>query len=110
MLTPIVIGLALLLGLVVLPPSRRLQLAGLPPSWVGTYAAAVWILAMVMALFPAGRFLFPMVLLAWVGPFIVAPERLGRVLRGGRRGGPGAGIRNVTPPSPTDRTIPPGAS
>jgi hypothetical protein len=103
---PIVIALALVLALVVLPPSRRLQLAGLSPGWIATYAAAIWMLGMLMAVFPGGRFLFPIVLLAWVAPFIVAPERLGRVFRGGGRGGAGPGVRNVTPTNPTDRTIP----
>ena len=111
-LPPLVIGLALLLALVVLPPARRLQLAGLSQGWIGTYAAVVWVLAMVVALIPGGRFLFPIALLAWVGPFIVAPERLGRVLRGGPRGrsGPGPGARNVTPTASTDRGLPPDAS
>lgn len=110
-LPPLVIGLALLLALVVLPPARRLQLAGLSQGWIGTYAAVVWLLAMVVALIPGGRFLFPIALLAWVGPFIVAPERLGRVLRGGPRGGPGPGrgARNVTPAASTDRGLPPDA-
>ena len=112
-LPPIVIALALLCALAVLPPARRLQLAGLPAGWIGTYAAAVWILALVMALLPSGRFLFPIVLLAWVGPFIVAPERLGRVLRGGGgRGGNGGGrvVRHVAPSASSDRTRPPDAS
>lgn len=110
MVPPLVIGLAILLALVVLPPARRLQLAGLAPGWIGTYAAVVWILAMVVALIPGGRFLFPIALLAWVAPFIVAPERMARVLRGGGRGrggGAGPGIRNVTPAASADRTIPP---
>ncbi len=107
-LPPLVIGLALLLALVVLPPARRLQLAGLSPGWIGTYVGVVWVLAMVVALIPGGRFLFPIALLAWVAPFIVAPERLGRVLRGGPRGrsGPGPGARNVTPAASTDHGPP----
>jgi hypothetical protein len=105
-LPPLVIGLALGLALLVLLPAWRLQLAGLDPRWIGGYAATVWVIAMLMALFPGGlRFLFPILLVAWVAPFVVAPERLARVLR---RGGRGGGLaRDVTPRS---RPGPPGPS
>ena len=95
-LPPLVIALALGLALLVLLPAWRLQLAGLDARWIGGYAATVWSLAMLVALFPGAlRFLFPILLVAWVAPFVVAPERLGRVLR---RGGRGGGLaRNVTP-------------
>jgi hypothetical protein len=82
---PLVIGLALVIALLVMLPSRRLQLAGLDGTWIATYALTLWVGAMLIALFPGGvRFLFPILLIAWVAPFIVAPERIGRTFRGGR--------------------------
>jgi hypothetical protein len=82
---PLVIGLALAIALLVMLPSRRLQLAGLDGTWIATYALTLWVGAMLVALFPGGvRFLFPILLIAWVAPFIVAPERIGRTFRGGR--------------------------
>ena len=104
-LSPAVIGLAIVVALVALLPARRLQLAGLAPRLIGAYAAVLWLAGMLVVLSPgAARWLAPMLLVAWIGPFVVAPERLNRVLR---RGGPGTGfVRNVTPPEgpagPTD--------
>ena len=90
MLPPLLIGLALVAALLVLLPARRLQLAGLDSRWIGAYTAVVWVVAMLVALWPGGlRFLMPILLIAWVGPFVVAPERIGRIVRrdrSGRRG------------------------
>jgi hypothetical protein len=93
---PLAIGLALLTALVLLPPARRLQLAGLEPRLIGTYTTLLWIGGMLVVLAPgATRWMVPILLIAWLGPFVVAPERLGRVMR---RGGPGSGpIKDVTP-------------
>jgi len=107
-LTPLVLALALGLALLVLLPARRLQLAELDPRWIGGYAATLWTIGMLVALRPGGlRFLFPILLIAWVAPFVVAPERLGRVLRRGGRGGRLA--RNVTPPGDDPGPPPPDA-
>jgi hypothetical protein len=93
---PLVIGLALLVALVALPPARRLQLAGLEPRLIGSYTTLLWIGGMLVVLAPgATRWLVPILLIAWLGPFVVAPERLGRVMR---RGGTGSRlIKDVTP-------------
>ena len=93
---PLAIGLALLTALVLLPPARRLQLAGLEPRLIGTYTTLLWIGGMLVVLAPgATRWMVPILLIAWLGPFVVAPERLGRVMR---RGGPGSRpIKDVTP-------------
>jgi hypothetical protein len=95
-LPPFVIGLALGLALVVLAPSRRLYLAGLDPRWIGLYATIMWLGSMLVVLLPGLRFLVPILIVTWVAPFVVAPERLSRVLHGGRRDG-GRFARNVTP-------------
>ena len=62
---------------------------------------------MVVAIRPgATRVLIPILLIAYLAPFVAAPDRLGRVLSRGGRSGPGrAGPpsrppRNVTPPDP----------
>ena len=87
MVPPVAIGLALLLGLLVLLPARRLQLAGFSSRATGWYALVVWVGCMAAALVPGiARWLFPMLLIAWLGPFVVAPERLGRILRIRRSG------------------------
>lgn len=97
MLPPVVLALAILVALVALLPARRLQLAGLAPRLIGAYTAFIWLGGMLVALAPgSARWLFPILLISWLAPFVVAPERLNRVLR---RGGPGSGlIKDVTPP------------
>ncbi len=95
-MSPLVLGLALLLGLVVLLPARRLYLAGWSSAAIATYYVAVWILAFVIAWFPGrSRFLVPLLLVAYLVPFITF--RLG-VDRLARRLGVRPPPRNVTPP------------
>jgi hypothetical protein len=108
---PWLLALGLVLGLLVLLPARRLQLAGLAPRTIGLFALTLWALAMLVAVSPGGaRILVPILLVAYLAPFVAAPDRVGRFLR--RGGGPGAGrgggrppMKNVTPPDsevPTD--------
>jgi hypothetical protein len=98
-LPPWLLGLGLILGLLVLLPARRLQLAGLSARTIGLYAVALWLLGFVLAVRPAGaRFLIPIVLLAYIAPFVAAPEQVGRVLRRGQPRDPPPPIKNVTPP------------
>jgi hypothetical protein len=99
-LQPWLLALGLVLGVLVLFPARRLQLAGLSARTVGLYALAVWLLGFVMAIRPVGaRFLIPIVLLAYIAPFVAAPEVVGRVLRrGAPRDPPPPPMKNVTPP------------
>ena len=81
-------------------PARRLQLAGLSARTIGLYAVALWLMGFLLAIRPVGaRLLIPIALLAYVVPFVVAPERVGRVLRRGQpRDPPKPPIKNVTPP------------
>ena len=109
--TPALLAIALVLGLLVLLPSRRLQLAGFRARSIGLYAAFLWILAFALAIRPlATRFLIPIVLIAYLAPFVVAPGRMARIVargRGQRRDGgrlqnsPRPPMKNVTPPDAT---------
>ncbi len=105
---PWLLALGLVLGLLVLLPARRLQLAGLAPRSIGLLAVTLWALAMFVAISPGGaRILVPIVLLAYLAPFVAAPDRLGRVLRrGGRPPDARPPMKNVTPPEPDVPTDP----
>ncbi len=98
-LPPWLLALGLVLGLLVLFPARRLQLAGLSARSIGLYAAALWLMGFLLAIRPVGaRFLVPILLLAYIAPFVAAPERVGRALRRGQpRDPPTPPIKNVTP-------------
>jgi hypothetical protein len=96
---PALLAVGLVLGFLVLIPARRLQLAGFSGRAVGSYASVLWALAFFLALRPvATRFVVPVLLVAYLAPFVVSPERFGRIVR--RVGGdpPKPPIKNVTPP------------
>jgi hypothetical protein len=93
--------LALLVAvLLALLPVWRLRVAGWPPrtlfaAWV-LYAVGIF----VAVGFPGpARFLAPILVLAFVAPFVAGPERLTRLLHG--RGKAPNVIVNVTPRPPT---------
>jgi hypothetical protein len=96
-------GLALLLivaCLVAMLPVWRLRLAGWPAKWL-LAAWLVYSIGIILAVrFAAAfRFLLPILVLAYVAPFVAGPERLARVLRGRRREEPV--VIDVTPkPAP----------
>ena len=95
---PWLLALGLVLGLIVLIPARRLQLAGLSRVAVGSYAAFLWALGMFVAIRPIGiRFLLPILLIMYVAPFVAGPERVARVLAR-RRPDDRPPMKNVTPP------------
>jgi hypothetical protein len=97
---PALIALFLVAALVALLPVWRLRLAG----WSRGALFTAWLLyalgIFVAVRFPGPmRFLLPILVIAYVAPFVVGPERLARVL--GRRTPPGPPpIKNVTPPPP----------
>ena len=99
---PALLAVGLVIGLLVLLPARRLQVGGFDSRSIGFYALCLWALAFVLAIRPgATRFLIPILLIAYLAPFVVAPERLSRIVRRGRidRGDPPKPpIKNVTPP------------
>lgn len=99
---PWLIALALALGFIVLIPARRLQLAGLSGRVTGAYAAALWLMGMVVAIRPIGlRFLLPILLISYLAPFVAGPERVTRVLARRRLDPPP--MKNVTPPDELPR-------
>jgi hypothetical protein len=103
-LPPRLLAIGLVLGFLVLLPARRLQLAGLSGRAIGVYAVALWLAGVVIVSAPVGaRFLVPIALLAYIAPFVAAPEVVGRVLRRGKPRQPPAEprppIKNVTPPN-----------
>jgi hypothetical protein len=99
---PALLALALVLVLLVLLPAKRLQLAGLGSRSIGLYALCLWAMAFFLAVRPgATRFLIPFLLVAYIAPFVVAPDRMGRIVRRGDRGDPPKPpMKNVTPPDP----------
>lgn len=96
----LVVGIALVL--LVLLPARRLQLAGFRGRTIGAYALFLWVLGFALAVRPlATRFLIPILIVAYLAPFVVAPGRLARIVqrgRGGRGEPPKPPMKNVTPP------------
>ncbi|TFG67451.1 MAG: hypothetical protein E4H24_06175 [Thermomicrobiales bacterium] len=104
---PALLAIGLALGLVVLLPARRLRLAGLSAGAIGLYAIFVWALAFLLVIRPvAGRFLVPILIITFVAPFIVAPERISALVRRDRDrrdDPPKPPIKNVTPPDDDGR-------
>jgi hypothetical protein len=102
-MSPLLLLIVLIACLVALLPVWRLRVAGWPRGWL----LAAWItyaVAILVALWFAGslRFLLPVIVLAFVAPFVAGPERLTRVLAGRRP--PERPIVDVTPsPAPALR-------
>ena len=96
---PALLAIGLGLALLVLLPARRLEAAALSARSIGTYALAVWSLAFLVAIRPgATRFLLPILLIAYLAPFVASPDRIARVVRRGGRLPPKPPLKNVTPP------------
>ena len=100
---PWFLALALVAGLLVLLPARRLQLAGMSARTIGTYALFVWLLGLAVLAQPGvTRFLIPILLIAYIAPFVASPKRIQRITRRRGRGDPPPPrppIKDVTPPS-----------
>jgi hypothetical protein len=99
-MSPALILLLLVSAFVALIPVRRLNAAGWPPRWLFglwvMYAAGLFVGMRFAGPF---RLLLPVLLLAYVAPFIAGPERLSRLLNG--RGEPDRVVIDVTPrPAP----------
>jgi hypothetical protein len=102
---PEILLLAIALVLLLLVPARRLQLAGFSGRAIGSYGLILWLLAFLLALRPIGaRFLIPILLIAYIAPFVTAPPVLRRVLRRRivREAVVTRTMKNVTPPDERD--------
>ena len=98
-LSPLLLAVGLALGLLVLLPARRLQLAGLSARAIGIYALCLWLFGFALAIRPVGaRFLVPIVIVAYIAPFVASPDRVARVLRRRPPTLPPPPIKDVTPP------------
>jgi len=94
-MSPALIAMLLIVMLAALLPVRRLSVAG----WSAGSLLTAWIvyaLGLFVGLrFPgAGRFVLPVLIVAFILPFVAGPERLARLF-GGRRP---PEVINVTPP------------
>jgi hypothetical protein len=99
---PVLLLLTILVAcLLALLPVWRLRVAGWPTGWL-LAAWLVYAVTIVAAIRfgPAFRFLLPVIILAYVAPFVAGPERLTRVLAG--RKPPPRPIINVTPAPPPE--------
>jgi hypothetical protein len=101
--------LAIVLAALVLIPTRRLYLAG----WRGPALWAYFVIVVGLGLLIAelrapARFLVPILVVAYLAPFVTARAGIDRLLG---RGGPGGSVgggrgdepRNVTPPDAGER-------
>lgn len=100
---PAILALVLVLGVLALVPTRRLARLGWSRGSLAAYYVALWLLGIVAATAGGvGRLLVPVLLVAWLIPFLAWREArdrlLGRSSRDGQRP-----IRNVTPPDPPER-------
>jgi hypothetical protein len=89
----------LVAALVALVPVWRLRVAGWRPAWLfaAWLAYTLGILVLIRLPGPA-RFLLPILVLAYVAPFVAGPERLTRLF--GPRSEPPRPIIDVTPLPP----------
>ncbi|MGK2850233.1 MAG: hypothetical protein ACSLFN_04895 [Candidatus Limnocylindrales bacterium] len=99
---PWLLALALVVGLLVLIPARRLQLSGFAARTIGMYALGLWLLAMAFAIRPAGgRILVPFLLVVYLAPFVAGPDQVRRIFRRRPPGTPPIDrppMKDVTPP------------
>jgi hypothetical protein len=102
-LSPGFLALGLLLAVLVLLPTRRLHLAAWPASWLTGYYLGVLILALLVAeLRGPAKFLVPILVVAYLAPFVTLRDGIARLLGGLSRPSPAPPPRqppkNVTPP------------
>jgi hypothetical protein len=105
---PWLLALALVIGLLVLIPARRLQLSGFASRTIGAYTLLLWAFAMLVAIRPgATRVLIPMLLVAYLAPFVAGPDTVRRVLRRPLKAAPERPpMKDVTPPDAGEPRVP----
>ena len=95
------LALVVILALLVLIPTRRLYLAGWRADWLAAYYLVVLGLAVAVAeLRGPARFLVPILVVAYLAPFVTVRDGLARLLGTPRPPGPPASSppKDVTPP------------
>jgi hypothetical protein len=105
--TPLMLAIAGLVALLVLLPTRRLHLAGWRREALTTYFASVWLLGTVVAAVASpARFLVPILLIAYLAPFVTPRAGLDRLFGRGPSSPPlepeRPPIKDVTPPDARD--------
>ena len=84
---PTIVLLLLVAMFLALLPVWRLHVAGWPAGWLFTMWVVYSVGLIVGIRFPgASRLLLPILVLAYVAPFVAGPERLSRLLNGRGRG------------------------
>jgi hypothetical protein len=97
-LSPTLIAAILIVGVISLPPARRLFDAGRSTSTVATWFFALWVLGVLVVLAPvSARFAVPVLVVLYVLPFVNWRRGIARLF-----GRPSPEVRppprNVTPP------------
>ena len=107
-MSPLLLLATIVAALIALIPVWRLQRAG----WSQRSLTIIWLvlsgaLVLVLTAPSVGRLLVPLLVLAFLAPFVTSPERLLQLIRREPRGividvTPRLGIRTGEPPSSTD--------
>jgi len=104
----VTIAIAGLVAFLVLVPTRRLQRTGWTRQALTTYFVVIWLLGAAVALAPLpARIVVPILVLAYIAPFLTIRAGLRRLL--GRSAPPPPAepirptVKNVTPPEDRDR-------
>lgn len=85
---PALLALVGLLFLLLLAPTRRLQLAGWPSRALATYLGSMLLLGLLVAeLRGPARFLVPILVIGYLAPFVTLRSGLDRLRGRGRPGG-----------------------
>jgi hypothetical protein len=105
---PFTLAIGLAVAGLVLIPTRRLHLGGWSRDALTAYFLVVWLLGMTVALIPAPtRFLLPVLLIAYLAPFVTLRAGLARLLGRPSVQPPGEPdrppMKNVTPPDADGR-------
>ncbi|MCI0583151.1 MAG: hypothetical protein L0227_09730 [Chloroflexi bacterium] len=107
-MSPTTVLLVGLLALLVLIPTRRLMIVGWSRQALTTYYLAVWLLGSAVAVMRApATFLLPILLIAYLAPFVTLRDGLDRLLRRPPRGPDGDPIDRPTEPRPMKDVTPP---
>ncbi len=101
-MSPALIAAVLVVGLLALPPARRLFLAGRSTGTIATYFLTLCVLGLLLALAPGTtRLVVPILIVLYIVPFIDWRRGIARLL-GRETAEVRPPPRNVTPPEPDE--------